>query len=193
MSSATPEQHAHVRDSFQTFLYRTSQTTLVVAPVLILLPPRKLDFYTFLLSGACVASAGHLIQQRRLRLAEQRSFSMLSKEQQVREQIARQKERRLLEESGSESVGRKKQGGSLLEEKAKEIWMGGETEGWKERRLKEERERIANGEGYGDMIMEQIWDVWNWGGNKAEELKETDEKVLRQQQRDKEFPKIGKD
>ena len=193
MSSPTPEQHAHMRDSFQTFLYRTSQTTLVVAPVLILLPPRKLDFYTFLLSGACVVSAGHLIQQRRLRLAHERSFLLPSREQQVREQIAKQKEKRLLEDSSSESVGGKRQGGSLLEEKAKELWMGGETEGWKERRLKEERERIENGEGYGDMIMDQIWDVWNWGGKKAEELKETDKEVLKKQQRDREFPKIGKD
>ena len=51
--------------------------------------------------------------------------------------------------------------------------MGGETEGWKERRLREEQEKINQGEGYGSMIMDQIWEVWNWGDkNKAEEVKD---------------------
>ena len=181
-----------MRDSFETFIYRTSQATLVVAPVLILLPPRKVDFYTLLLSSAFVVSAGHLYQQRRLHQAENGSFLMPAKAKQMQEQIARQRDTRLLEESGSAPDSRK-QSGSLLEEKAKEIWMGGETEGWKERRLKEERERLAQGEGYGDMIMDQIWEVWNWGGKKAEELKETDEEVVKRQQREREFPKIGKD
>jgi hypothetical protein len=184
-----------MRDSFENFVYRTSQATLIVAPVLILLPPRKLDLYTFVLSGAFVASAGHLYQHRRLAHLEKGSFLLPAKAQQVKAQIARQKEReqehRLLEEPDSASSQRKS--GSLLEEKAKEIWMGGETEGWKERRLREERERLAKGEGYGDMIMDQIWEVWNWGEKKAENLKETDQEVLRRQQREREFPKIGKD
>ena len=87
---------------------------------------------------------------------------MPAKAQQVKEQLAKQKEKRLLEEPGPALDSGKKQGGSLLEEKAKEIWMGGETDGWKDRRLREERERLAKGEGYGDMIMDQIWEVWNW-------------------------------
>jgi hypothetical protein len=123
---------------------------------------------------------------------------MPAKAKQVQQQIARQKEaerqRRLLEEPGfAAASAEQKNSGSLLEEKAKEIWMGRETEGWQERRLKEERERLANGEGYGDMIMDQIWEVWNWGEKKAEVLKETDEQVLKRQQREREFPKIGKD
>jgi hypothetical protein len=197
-SSTNPEQRAHVRDSFETFLYRTSQATLVVAPALIFMPPRKLDKYTFLLTGAFVVSAAHLISERRLTNQDGGSFLTSSKAKEVHTQISRQKERdgnrRLLEEPLSSSAEADRgRGGSLLEEKAREVWMGGETEGWKERRLKEERERLAKGEGYGDMIMDQIWDVWNWGGKKAEELKETDQEVLKRQQREREFPKIGKD
>ena len=193
MSSTNPGQGTDLRDPFNTFVYRTSQATLVVAPVLILIPPRKLDFYTLLLAGGFVASAGHLIQQRRRSHPEKGSFLMPAKAQQVKEQLAKQKEKRLLEEPGPALDSGKKQGGSLLEEKAKEIWMGGETDGWKDRRLREERERLAKGEGYGDMIMDQIWEVWNWGEKKAETLKETDEDMLKKQQRDAEFPKIGKD
>ena len=43
------------------------------------------------------------------------------------------------------------------------VWMGDEKEGWKERRLQEEREALEEGRGYGSLIMEQIWEVWNWG------------------------------
>lgn len=44
----------------------------------------------------------------------------------------------------------------------KKIWMGDETEGWKERRLEEEKKALEEGKSYTDMIYEQVWDVWNW-------------------------------
>lgn len=46
------------------------------------------------------------------------------------------------------------------------LWMGEEKEGWKERRLEEERRALEEGKGYMDMIFEQVWEVWNWGGKK---------------------------
>ena len=52
------------------------------------------------------------------------------------------------------------------------VWMGEEKEDWKVRRLEEERKALESGKGYADLIVEQIWDVWNqtWkGGKKAEE------------------------
>ncbi|KAM7207534.1 hypothetical protein V8F20_002012 [Naviculisporaceae sp. PSN 640] len=51
------------------------------------------------------------------------------------------------------------------------VWMGDEKEGWKEKRLEEERKALESGKGYSDLIVEQIWDVWNqtWRGGKKEE------------------------
>lgn len=46
------------------------------------------------------------------------------------------------------------------------VWMAGETEGWKERRLEEERKALQEGKGYGDLIKEHVWDVWTWGESK---------------------------
>jgi len=37
---------------------------------------------------------------------------------------------------------------------------------------------LEEGKGYGDLIMEQIWEVWNWGKTDNEEVKDTDKKVL---------------
>lgn len=198
MSSPSDSESAQMRDSFETFLYRTSQATLVVAPVLILLPPRKIDFYTFALSGAFVVSAGHLYQQRQANTPSKGSFLMPAKAKELQAQLAsdkeRERQRRLLEEPGSVATdAEKRRSGGLLEEKAREIWMGGETEDWKERRLREERERLAKGEGYGDLIMDQIREVWNWGEKKAEDLKEKDEDIMKRIQREREFPRIGKD
>jgi hypothetical protein len=72
-------------------------------------------------------------------------------------------------------------------------------EDWKERRLKEEQEKLDQGEGYGGMIMDQIWDVWNWGERKAEKLEDKDKQVVREQekrsreeQRTREVPVVGK-
>ena len=58
--------------------------------------------------------------------------------------------------------GGKAREGGLLER----MWMGDEKEGWKERRLQEEREALEEGRGYGSLIMDQIWEVWNWGKKK---------------------------
>ncbi|GAB1314091.1 Rhomboid family membrane protein [Madurella fahalii] len=44
------------------------------------------------------------------------------------------------------------------------LWMGGEKEGWKERRLEEERKALERGEGYGELIMRQVREVWKGEG-----------------------------
>jgi hypothetical protein len=46
---------------------------------------------------------------------------------------------------------------------AQRVWMGGEEEGWMEKRLRKEKEALEEGKGYGDLIYEHIWEVWNWG------------------------------
>ena len=40
---------------------------------------------------------------------------------------------------------------------------------WKAQREKEIKEDLEEGKGLGDMIMEQIWEVWNWGKTKDDE------------------------
>ncbi|KAL2179211.1 uncharacterized protein P884DRAFT_283795 [Thermothelomyces heterothallicus CBS 202.75] len=78
------------------------------------------------------------------------------------ERAARNKElmeaerRRRAEAEGKEYVPKKKAPGSLWER----LWMGGEEEGWKERRLEEERRAIESGKGYGDLIADQVMEVW---------------------------------
>jgi len=205
--------------SYKSFIHNTSLGMLILAPVLIALPPRKLDMYTLCLSGAFVASANQLTVERTGRgimgnLVPQRLRIMRS------EQVVREKERtkaeefaaryqeekarkRLLEEEVAPSSSQPRPL-AALEAKVKELWMGGEQEGWRERRLREEQEKISRGEGYGSMIMDQIWEVWSRGEKKGEEIKKKGQQVVdeREQKREKmesarrreeEFPTIGKD
>lgn len=169
------QERQRIYNDYHTFLNTASLATVFVAPVLIILPPRKLDLYTFSLASAFVVAANFQTKQRTgsgLLAHIPLPFGM---PQRAREIQAGDERRRLLEEAGT-PVERQK--GSLLEERAREMWMGSETEGWKERRLKEEQEKIENGEGYGSMIVDQIRDVWTWGEKRGEELKKKDEEVL---------------
>jgi hypothetical protein len=205
----TLAQREAMTESYNTFLRNTSWTMLFLAPALIALPPRKLDLYTAALAASFVASANHLTKERTGRgLLANLPFANASrppgpktKAEEFHEKYRVEKERRRLlgepaPSSTATSAGRPP---SALKTAAKELWMGGETEGWKERRLQEEQEKIKQGEGYGSMIVDQIWEVWNWG-EKKEEIKDKDKQFLNQREQDErarkreeEFPKIGKD
>jgi len=56
--------------------------------------------------------------------------------------------------------------------------MGDEEEGWKAKRDAKERQALEEGKGYGDLITDQIWEVWNWGKSKTGETTEKNEPVL---------------
>lgn len=63
------------------------------------------------------------------------------------------------------------------------VWMGNEGKDWKEKRDQKEKEALEEGRGYGGLIKDQIWEVWNWGRDKNEEVKEIDEAVLAERKR----------
>ncbi|EAA32157.2 hypothetical protein GE21DRAFT_7734 [Neurospora crassa] len=67
--------------------------------------------------------------------------------------------RKLAQEQQDRKDKHEKDGGVLTK-----IWMGDEKEGWKEKRLEEEKKALESGKGYGSLIMDQIWEVWNQEG-----------------------------
>jgi hypothetical protein len=183
----TLEQKMHMTDSYHKFVHNTSVAMLFVAPVLIALPPRKLDFYTFTLGGIFAVSGNQLLRERNgvgiLGLLPGRSMEA---------SVVAASQGRILEEPVKTDPVVKE---IMREARQKPIVR----EDWKERRLKEEQEKLDQGEGYGGMIMDQIWDVWNWGEKKAEKLENKDKQVVREhekrskeEQRAREFPVIGK-
>jgi hypothetical protein len=162
----TPEQRLALESQarYQRILRNVAIGGVVLCPIIALLPPRKLDLYTFSLGVGFYLSADHLctlrtgnslVQQLNpMRTVELPTEKAREIQRVLREE--REKSRKTLERPESEQK-------SLLQK----LWMGGETEGWKERRLEEERKALQEGKTYTDMIFEQIWDVWNWDKKKS--------------------------
>jgi hypothetical protein len=148
---------------------------VVLCPIVALLPPRKLDLYTFSLGVGFYLSADHLctvntgrglVQQfspaRAVDLPTERAREMQKIIREEREK-GRRTEGVLSGENGAGASGIRNEEKGVFGR----LWMGDEKEGWKERRLEEERKALEEGKGYMDMIFEQIWDVWNWDKKKG--------------------------
>ncbi|KAL4807587.1 hypothetical protein BDV18DRAFT_135606 [Aspergillus unguis] len=170
---------------FIAFKNYAAYSFLVLSPVLIALPPRKLDHLTVLLAGAFGVSANHITRERTGRSIVERVESRIArnsnhrpaqlpsdKAQEMYEKVRAARERRMLEEGvPSEEMerlkARKEQDRGVLDR----VWMGNEEKGWKERRLAEEQKALEEGKGYGDLIREHIWDVWTWGEKDGKDKK----------------------
>ncbi|KAL6712937.1 hypothetical protein ACLMJK_009492 [Lecanora helva] len=153
-------------------------TTIVVGtPILLALPPRKLDLYTFSLTTAWGYSAQQLyshkypsaISSSSVRTGSTGVMGELGSAQIDPPQT--EAETRLRPGLGSDSTERKGEvGGDEGEDNRgwlRRMWMGGEKEGWQKRRLEKEREELEAGKGYGDIIMDQVREVF--GGRKGED------------------------
>lgn len=172
------------REGYDKLAHRLSIWLLVACPAIAMLPPRKLDLYTFGLGGMTLIAAEHLARERTGKSILQRvgngfdsavqpgNHMPTERARQMQEMQRRAKEERetMLRAAGQEQEKKQQEQQNALQR----VWMGGETEGWRERRLKEEREAIEEGKGYGGLIMDQIWDVWNWGRGKEQEEDRTD-------------------
>lgn len=174
MSQTQPTQRPPPPDETRKYinlLHNTAIFAVVACPVLAFLPPRKFDAYTFGLGGATLFSANYLLREQTGRSAWQHitgrglqpvlqspmESNIISNTEQAnlnRElRYANQEMKRLQSEkppSIAESVHRKR-------------------DVWKVEREKEIMEDIEEGKGFGDMIMDQIWEVWNWGKTEDDE------------------------
>ena len=124
-----------------------------------LLPPRKLDLYTFSLAGAWVVSA------------EELSFGSARRRVGALERGGGEVGEKNGDGDGlGDEEGEEKGEGGGLKGLAQKLWMGDERPGWQRRRLEREREELGSGKGYGDIIMEQVREVFpRFGRRKKEE------------------------
>lgn len=57
------------------------------------------------------------------------------------------------------------------------VWMGKETEGWRERRVEEEKQAFEKGEGYGSLITKHFRDAFG-SGEESGRRKESESGVV---------------
>ncbi|KAL8768779.1 MAG: hypothetical protein Q9209_005068 [Squamulea sp. 1 TL-2023] len=146
-------------------------TLLVACPILAVLPPRKLDLYTFMLGAAWVVSAEELtvgssrFQQRQLleqpfkanpQEANQQSIPLAANSElahQIRNSASAPDDlKQRLQERGREETG--------VAGLARRMWYGSEREDWKEKRIREEKEALEEGRGYGGLIGDAVREVF---------------------------------
>ncbi|KAI4195238.1 MAG: hypothetical protein LQ350_007320 [Teloschistes chrysophthalmus] len=141
---------------------------LIACPILAALPPRKLDMYTFLLASAWVVSAEELAVGRASARWQNRPSIAVSAEADPggRGMGADAKAIASQAQIQRQQQGEKEEGAGVMG-MARRLWYGREGPGWKERRMKEEREALEEGRGYGDLIGDAVREVF--GGKVARE------------------------
>lgn len=173
-------------------LHNLAVAGLVVCPAIILLPPRKLDLYTMALLTGTLVSANHLTthysgRDFATRWGERfnsvantgelppKAAEMQERLRQERQARDRKFERQALGKSeGTTTSSIVEQVESKMREEKersflKKVWYGEEGEDWKQKRKERERKALAEGKGYSDLIVDQIWEVWNWAGEKGKD------------------------
>ena len=168
MSHPQPPQHQPSDNDtirYAKTLHTTAIITAVACPLLALLPPRKLDFYTFGLAGTSVFSANWLLKERTGRSAWQHIG--MGKRPIVSNGI--------IEVTPSPTITDPASANRDFQDAVQDYQrlqsnlhpsvtaeVRSHREAWKVQQQKEIEEDIEEGKGFGDMIMDQIWEVWHW-------------------------------
>lgn len=153
----------------------------IISPLVMLLPPRKMDIRFFVLAGAFSLSTNQLAYEYTGTSIYSRSVGRLNSVFNVDNALPEgaQRTRQLLKEQRERDAAEKRRLAGEAEKKAQEggikalgrdIWMGSETEGWQQRRAEEHKKQLEEGKTISDLIADQISDVFkgNWGSKKSE-------------------------
>ncbi|RKF57240.1 putative rhomboid family membrane protein [Erysiphe neolycopersici] len=187
MTSTIPRQSTE--EVRKDLIHYTSWACLIAGPIILILPPRKLDLYTLGVLLGTFAGANEVSR-------EQTGISMIDRmgqrfmkstaslppqavelqQRRIREEREKQQQKLLVQKIVVEN-DLSQQSSSMEEFSAEQsrkpsgfwskVWMGGEGKNWKEERLRKERDALESGKGYFDLIMEQVWEVWNNGESEA--------------------------
>ena len=195
-------------------VHNVSLAAVIACPLVIALPPRKLDVYTGLLMTGTFLGGNQLAHEytgrsfvarckARLQAVQNMTGGQGALPEKAKIMQARLREERERRERGQvvaspvvkklevEQAGvldevRRKQEDDDKEKKERgligKLWLGGEGKDWKTKRDQREKEALEEGRGYGGLIMDQIWEVWSWGKDKTEEIKEKDEEVIKERE-----------
>lgn len=144
-------------------LRNTALVTAVACPLLALLPPRKLDFFTAGLGLTTVYSTNYLVRDYTGRSIQQHITgyrppvvareSMQIDDAQLRVSDAARLERQeALRASKEEKTGI-----------AEQVEASRQQAKWAQERNQEVQDALDVGKGFGDIIIDQVYEVWNWG------------------------------
>ncbi|KAJ4249505.1 hypothetical protein NW762_012362 [Fusarium torreyae] len=161
------------------FIHNSALAGAVVLPLAMLLPPRKIDLRFFVLAGAWSLATNQLAYEYTGSSIYSRFGSRMGSMVGTDLPEGAQRTQQLLREHREREAALKAKQEQQKEEEKKgvaktlnDVWMGGEEKDWREKRAEEHRQKMEEGKGIGDIIMDQVADVWsgNWGkGSKKQE------------------------
>jgi len=142
-------------------LRNTALVTAVACPLLALLPPRKLDLFTAGLGITTVYSTNYLVRDYTGRSIQQHITGarppVLARESlQVDEAHAQAADAVRLERQEALRVSKERAGIAEQVEATKQAK-------WAKERNQEVQDALDVGKGFGDIIIDQVYEVWNWG------------------------------
>lgn len=154
--SETPEQQLPPRIPV---VHNAAVAGAILAPLAMLLPPRKVDIRFFVLVGAFSLSTNQLAYEYTGQSIYSRFGSRVTGVfGDGLPEGAKRTQQLLKEQREREAAGKKtnEKDSNVI----KDIWMGGEGENWREKRAAEHQQAFDEGKGLSDLIFEQVAEVW---------------------------------
>ncbi|KAF4981524.1 hypothetical protein FDECE_17682 [Fusarium decemcellulare] len=152
------------------FIHNSAIAGAVIAPLAMLLPPRKMDLRFFVLMGAFSLATNQLAYEYTGSSIYSRFGNRVGNAFGTELPEGAKRTQQLLREHREREAAAKRQQEKTEEKQGvakalNDVWMGGEDKDWREKRAEEHRQKFEEGKGIGDIIMDQISDVWsgNWG------------------------------
>lgn len=160
------------------FIHNSAVAGAVIAPLAMLLPPRKMDFRFFILAGAFSIATNQLAYEYTGSSIYSRFTSRMGSMVGTDLPEGAKRTQQLLREHREREAAEKRKADDEkrgVVKVAHNVWMGGEKEDWNEKRAEEHRQKFEEGKGYGDIIIEQVTDVLqgNWGSGDKKNVDET--------------------
>lgn len=147
---------------YESIISKASIAILIACPVLALLPPRKLDLYTFSLGAGFVVAANH---QVRVHTGNGILLNVYQRRQGKEDEKRRQETWQKWEADNTGVKGL-----------AKKVWMGDQKSDWKKQRMQEERDAVEEGKSFSDVIIDQVKEVWGVPKEEDKDDKEAERK-----------------
>ncbi|KAK7427144.1 hypothetical protein QQZ08_006413 [Neonectria magnoliae] len=150
------------------FIHNSAIAGAIILPIVMALPPRKMDIRFFVLAGAFSLATNQLAYEYTGQSIYGRFGSRVGSLVGTELPDGAKRTQKLLREHREREAAEKKREAENKQGLAKvlnDTWMGGEGENWREKRAEEHRKKFEEGKGFGDIIMDQVSDVWNgnWG------------------------------
>lgn len=160
MSTPTPPLSPTTIAHRRTLLHYTSLLAVIACPLLIALPPRKLDIYTVAALASTAAGGDYLVREYTGRSVVDRvRFAARGAGERERAEVERA--RGLVR--AERAAGGRGEGAERVEREVEARVERIEGSEWKRAREERERKALGEGRGYADLIVDQICEVWGTG------------------------------